>query len=205
VGYGEVRGGDKLSAKFNPNHDELGRFTFGPGGGAAAGDGADGQWVDDSEDAVGQFQFVADRSNRTIDLREEDARGGHGFRDHVGKTDEYLLAEVERERFRLGPFRFGFKQEGSFLTPEDANDHVNRALEAHAEKVDRVVDGTKSQETINHRFGYVTGKEAYKPDGSTKAFIRPTYEIRIIIRRDPSSPRGFRVHTAFPRNKRAGE
>ena len=43
AGYPEHAGGDELAAKFNPYHDDAGRFTFGPDGPRAP----DGTPVDD--------------------------------------------------------------------------------------------------------------------------------------------------------------
>jgi hypothetical protein len=54
--------------------------------------------------------------------------------------------------------------------------------------------------TLQHRFGSVTGKEAFRPNGDSDPYIRDTYGVRVVIRPDTRSWRGYRVHTAFPVN-----
>ena len=127
------------------------------------------------------------------------------MRDHVGKSDEYLLAEVNRVRFRIGNEDYGFRQEGSFLSKEAANDFVNRTLENNKQLVDQVARGQAETAGLNERFGYVTGKEGFKESGESLAYVRPTYDVRVVIRQDTSSPRGYGVLTAFPRNRLSGK
>ena len=184
------------ASKFNPYHDpENGQFTTADGGG---GDGS----VDLGEIVLarleGELQYL-------VDLEEEELRGGHTNRDHVAKSDEYLLQEVTKVRARFLIYVVGYKQEGSFHTREDANNFVNRVLEEERAMVDRVSSGELREAALNKRFGFETGKEGYKPSGSEAANIRPTYSVRVIIKHDRRSPRGYTVRSAFPRNQIAGE
>jgi HK97 family phage portal protein len=198
VGYGPVEGGDSpQERKFNPDQPRVPAGQ--PGGGRWTGDGGGGLNLG-GDDRVRLVQIEGERQY-SVNLDEEEVDGGHTIRDHVGKTDEYLLGEVNRVRFRVGNENFGFVQEGSFLSKESANDFVNRTLENNKALVDKVARGQIPGATLNERFGYVTGKEALKETGESLAYVRPTYDVRVRIRRDARSPRGYRVFTAFPRNR----
>jgi hypothetical protein len=162
------------------------------------GNGADSEGRVRLAQANGQRRYA-------VNLDEEEVDGGHTLRDHVGKTDEYLLGEVNKVRFSTANEDYGYKQEGTFLSKEAANDFVNRVLENNKELVDRVASGQLEAATLNQRFGYVTGKEGIKEFGESLAYVRPTYDVRVRIRNDSRSPRGYRVFTAYPRNRLSGE
>jgi hypothetical protein len=84
---------------------------------------------------------------------------------------------------------------------ESANDFVNRALEDNQAIVDLGASGQQDIASIDKRFGYVTCKEAYRPDADSDPYMRDTYAVRVVIRRDRSAERGYRVYTAFPINQ----
>ena len=42
----------------------------------------------------------------------------------------------------------------------------------------------------------------YRPNGDSDPYIRDTDSVRVVIRHDPRSWRGYRVHTAYPVNER---
>jgi Bacterial CdiA-CT RNAse A domain len=141
-----------------------------------------------------------------LELGEEDARGGHGKRDHVEKTDSELIdvLNVDYQRRQSGnleitEFRLA---QGSFTSLEQANDLVNRVIEMNKDKVDQVAAGKVKGAKLEQRFDFVTGKEAFRPNGDSDPYIRDTYGVRVIIRHDPRSWRGYRVHTAYPVNDR---
>jgi hypothetical protein len=155
-------------------------------------------------------KIAADESERrySVDLREEEARGGHTLRDHVGKTDDYLIgvmnADYKRYQSRnleITEFR---DAEGSFATREQANDHVNQLLKLERDKVDRVATGMEKQVKLESRIGSVTGYEAFRPNGDSDPYIRDTYGVRAVIVNDSRSPRGYTVRTAFPVNEQPG-
>ena len=62
------------------------------------------------------------------------------------------------------------------------------------------MEGKASRAALDALFGWETGKEAFATDGHTDPQIRDTYGVRFVIVTDHRSPRGFHVHTAFPRN-----
>jgi HK97 family phage portal protein len=181
-------------AKFNPNHDELGRFTTADGATAPGSDTSDGRVRVAQADNPAKYSVI---------LREEDARGGHAFRDHVGKSDAELKEVVENSVIR-GSFVTLYKDaQGSFLSAEAANDLTNQLLQKNMTRVDAVASGLQDEDWLAERFGYVTGKEAYRAGPSEPVHIRPTYAAGVLIRHDPRSPRGYTVYTAYPVNERS--
>jgi hypothetical protein len=115
-----------------------------------------------------------------------------------------LKLEYELRRFhqKYSPDQLRLA-EGNFLSRESANDFVNRTLEDNKETVDRVASGQENWVLLEKRFGYVTGKEAFRPNADTEPHIRDTYGVRIVLLHDLRSDRGYRVYTAFPINEYA--
>jgi hypothetical protein len=151
---------------------------------------------------------AADESGQrySVDLQEEDARGGHAKSKHVGKTDSELIDVLNGDYLRrqsgnleITDFRLA---EGSFASLEQANDLVGQVLKQNSGDVDKVAAGKVKGDTLEQRFDFVTGKEAFRPNGDSDPYIRDTYGVRVVIRQDSRSWRGYRVHTAFPVNDR---
>src|SRR6185295_19156375 len=89
---------------------------------------------------------------------------------------------------------------GSFMDIAEANRHVNATLLQNQNGVDRVAEGKSSSAARDALFGWETGKEAFVTAGQTQPRIRKTYGVRVVIVAYRQIPRGYRVHTAFPRN-----
>jgi hypothetical protein len=78
---------------------------------------------------------------------------------------------------------------------------VNRTLERNKATVDMVASGKLQDAFVTARFGFITGREIFRPDPTERYYyFRPTYGVGVDIRHDPGSSRGYRVHTAYPRN-----
>lgn len=146
---------------------------------------------------------VYDPTKYSVNLVEEDARGGHAVRDHVGKSDVDLLGVVERSVVRTPGHTFYKKAQGSFLSIESATDFTNRVLEENQKLVDSVVTGDVSDAWLDKRFGHPTGKEAFRPGPAMQPYMRPTYSVGVYIKQDKSSVRGYRVHSSYPHNEYA--
>jgi hypothetical protein len=218
VGYGDAEeGGDRASSpfarKYRPDQarDDRGRWVEEGGGedeeggdGGEGGESSEGEETvaaegDDGQKPVQVAQLSSDRQY-SVNLKEEEAAGGHALRHHVGKSDEYLLNFVAADRVVTPTVTIARKAEGSFDSPEAANDFTNQVLHAHQETVDQVSKGQLRDAWLQTRFGYRTGKEAYRPHADTRPYMRDTYDAGVFIRHDPRSPRGYRVHTAYPLN-----
>jgi hypothetical protein len=137
--------------------------------------------------------------------REDTALGGHTVRSHVARPDEELLSIVRRDRYQGLFVTVARRAQGSFRSLEDANDLVNRTLEANPDRIRAVVEGAVDDDEIDMRFGYVTGKEAFRPDPDSEPYIRPTYSVRVRIQKDSRSTKGYRVFTAYPFNPAADD
>jgi CDI toxin RNase A-like protein len=153
-------------------------------------------------------RYAQDTSRRySVNLRDEEApRGiGHAIREHVGRSDAELMAIARADWTRRTVGRFEFTNfrlaHGSFSSVESANDFVNRTLENDKMKVDRVASGEQDNATLDRRFGHPTGREMFRPTGDAEPYVRTTYGVRVVIRHDSRSERGYRVFTAFPINE----
>lgn len=158
-----------------------------------------GRWVD-----AGGGTRVAQAGGMEryrVFLPEEEARGGHAIRTHVGKSDEELYAALQARTLRGLFVSSGWAAQGTFDSLESANDFVNRVLEANPDQVDRVVRGVSDEEWMLMRFGYPTGREAFRPDVDAAMYMMTTYGVGVLIRSDRRSPRGYVVITAYPRNE----
>jgi Bacterial CdiA-CT RNAse A domain len=122
--------------------------------------------------------------------------------EHVRKSDQWLLNDVRSRAdsaIRKGDYFDDFRS-GSFTSLESANKLVNATIAANQGKVDRVVLYGSPKETLDYDFDTPTGREAYMPNERSQAVMRYTYSVRVVIVPD-SSEKGYRVLTAFPRNR----
>jgi hypothetical protein len=90
--------------------------------------------------------------------------------------------------------------EGSFLSLGDANYFVSKTLLYNSAQLEKILNGSTEKETLEWRFGFPTGIEAYWPRLAPPAAIRRTYSVRVIVRVDLTRKKGYRIVTAFPVN-----
>jgi hypothetical protein len=195
-----------------------------------AGNSRDGQWTDgstggsiarpmgsvdagnlrESSELTGLFQIKPAEpgaggvqvAGRPVDLLGEEERDGHTIAEHVGKSEQWMLNDARsnaESAIRKGDYFDDFRS-GSFTSLEAANKLVNATIAANQGKVDRVVIDRSPKETLDHDFDTPTGREAYMRNERSQAVMRDTYSVRVVIVPD-SSERGYRVLTAFPRNR----
>jgi hypothetical protein len=180
---------------------EAGSSSDGSGGGGVdASDMSSGTDSESFSDSI--VKIAADDSDRrySVDLREEEVHG-HTLADHVGKSDLEIEAEFKRRGYDAPFVSFVPMRLGSFESVESANDLVNRTLERNKATVDMVASGELQDAFVKTRFGFITGREIFRPDpNETYYYFRNTYGVGVYIIHDPSSGRGYRVNTAYPRN-----
>jgi hypothetical protein len=185
-----------LSVKYRPdqprvpagNGHESGRFADGGGSGSGRVRVAQGD----------RLQGYA------VDLREEEARGGHTIKDHVAKSPDRLLDRVREEQLaatRKRDLGTGLAV-GSFPSLESATRLVNSTLAQNQILVDQVARGTLPVKKADAEFDSATGYEAYAPTERSQPYMRETFGVSVVIGHDPRSEKRFRVISALPINKR---
>ena len=201
-----VRG---VGHKYRPDQprDELGRWTDAGGdANAAASDAAapSGPVLsDETPDPIrpGAQYAQGDRLGAyPVDLREEEARGGHTIEKHVNRSPEALVGQV-REEFGKRPDARDARS-GSFTSLEAATKLVNSTLAQNRDTIERIASGLLPTMPVFSQFDSVTGMEAVAAHIGSGISFRETYGVGVIAVRDPSSPRGYTVWTAFPSNGR---
>jgi hypothetical protein len=155
-------------------------------------------------DSIGKIAAADDPRFYTPVLTEEDDNGGHTLRRHTERTESSLIDYLNSnyQRVQTGNLEITTYPvaEGTFRSREEANDFVNQVLKRNTDTVDEVAAGKLKEAKLQERFGFVTGKEAFRPNGDSDPYIRDTYSVRVIIRHDTRLWRGYRVRTAFPVN-----
>ena len=64
-----------------------------------------------------------------------------------------------------------------------------------------MVSGSLSYAELDADYSSPTGYEAYAKTERSTPYIRDTYGVHVVVARDQSSPRGYRVFTAYPINR----
>ena len=154
-----------------------GQWTSEGGGGSAVLSDAnpDDFWTPGS--VLAQNDPVDPAAPATVDLREDEALGGHTISRHVARPDNELLENVRRDIYRGLLVTIARKQQGSYLSIEDANHFTNRVLEENEASVRDVVSGNREEAVFFKRFGSRTGKEAFRPQVDAEPYMRPTYSV----------------------------
>jgi hypothetical protein len=135
-----------------------------------------------------------------VDLLEQEQRGGHTIGEHAGMTYDYLKSRAREEARRTlerGDYFDGFSA-GSFTSVQSANRLVNSTISDNQDKIDQVMRDGEPFVLISKSFKSPTGYEAYLARAHAEPVIRDTFGVEVLIRSDPGSARGWRVHTAYP-------
>jgi HK97 family phage portal protein len=205
VGYGPLHGGDAIKGsdpagltpfdnpaqKFNPYHDELGRFTTAEG----------------VTQGGGLVHLAQDRRGFRVDLSEHEGPvgdsqlEGHTIRDHVGRTTASMIAQMGRDMWSDNRGGIVYRQLlGTFPSVTAAQRVIGATLSAHTETVDRVIVGDFGTRgvALGLAFDSPTGEEAYRSSPTAQVEFRRTSLAVVVIRKDPQMSGGFRIITAFP-------
>lgn len=195
----------RFEMRYNPDWQREPRVPAGQtGGGQWAGGDGGGASLSPTTRLVAA-NLPRDPSVYVVNLQEEERNGGHAIREHVARSQSSLIQQVEKTYKMLGRIN-GMTvvkmqgAEGSFLSLGDANYFVSKTLRQNPMQLEEVLNGSSNQETLEWRFGFSTGIEAYWPRLEPPAAIRKTYSVRVIVRADPTRPKGYRIVTAFPIN-----
>jgi hypothetical protein len=135
-----------------------------------------------------------------VDLLEQEQRGGHTIGEHAGMTYDYLKSRAREEARRTlerGDYFDGFSV-GSFTSVQSANRLVNSTISDNQDKIDQAMRDGENRVLVSKSFKSPTGYEAYLARAHAEPVIRNTFSVEVLIRPDPGSARGWRVHTAYP-------
>jgi hypothetical protein len=116
-----------------------------------------------------------------------------------------LVERTNAARYTLGPFD-SYVAFGSFASLGSAGKLINSTLADNQEIVDRVAASKDERgdalrgATIEKTFQQPTGYEAYAPNARSKAEIRDTYSVKVVIRHDDKMKNGYQILTSFPFN-----
>jgi Bacterial CdiA-CT RNAse A domain len=185
-----------------PGSPEGGQWTSGGAGGGGAEQGSDTE-PGSTEEGRSASEGIDPAQSYTVDLEEEERRGGHAISQHVAISEDALTTRVlaSGRQITARCDWFTGRAEGSFTSLNSATDLVNATLATNREAVDAVAGGEVHAAFIEARFVSRTGYEAYLPDPNSSPYIRDTNVVSVYIRQDSGSPNGFRIQSAFPRNR----
>jgi hypothetical protein len=135
-----------------------------------------------------------------VDLLEQEQRGGHAIGEHANRTYDYLKSRVRDNAQNILDRGDDFRgaSVGSFTSVQSANRLVNSTISDNQDKIDQAMRDGESRVLISKSFKSPTGYEAYLARAHAEPVIRNTFGVEVLIRPDPGSARGWRVHTAYP-------
>jgi hypothetical protein len=216
--------------KFNPYHDEQGRFTTADDAVAIVGSPArkprptgvqvasnDTMRSDISSDTVSseaqdggeageqvaQAPLSLGTSKYSVDLRaEEQLWGGHAIRDHVGKSPSELISEVENgiDKFKVNGIHV------TNTTVMSSYDSVESANDFINRLLQSNTDEVDQVANGNLNQLWIQNRFGYRtgveayPDEQGQITTRDTYNAGVLIVHDDRVPRGHRVKAAYPTN-----
>jgi hypothetical protein len=216
VGYGKkTEGGDNITGPFTQKYredqarDDQGRWVDEGGGEDEQGGATESENGPDTDgepsptggdDAVLIPAQGDPLSGYPIDLRAEEARGGHTIAGHVNVHADRLSERVQSEADAIIARGHEFRglAISSFTSLDSATRLVNSTIAQNRETEDLVANGGQSIAVIEARFDRATGYQAYLPSYYAQPYIRDTFGVRAILLRDASSTSGYRVQSAFP-------
>ncbi|MQP74711.1 LysM peptidoglycan-binding domain-containing protein [Stenotrophomonas sp. MYb238] len=119
-------------------------------------------------------------------LQAHEAAGGHLLLKHVGQSESPLMTRLVNEPKISGS--------SSFYDRATAELATSRAIEARQTEIAAWLSTSKPGTTITYRSAENVGITVSR--GATKAVETPS--LKLVLRRDPTMPMGYRIHTGFP-------
>ena len=117
-------------------------------------------------------------------LGAQERMGGHVLRDHVGLPVAHLAARA---------MRLPSGRASSFSDVQTAERCVGQVLSRNAKAIDDWLADRTGHLRLDEDLGGTTGISV-----DLHGAVQNVEGVRVILRRTPDSPSGFRVHTAFP-------
>ncbi|MFD4344174.1 RNase A-like domain-containing protein [Streptomyces coelicoflavus] len=160
--------------------------------GAGGGPGVDGV-----QDGLSQHAWPRSKRKGPVKPRhradvkgDEGKNGSHTIERHVEKTTRDM-----RSRLRNEP---QLDADSRFLREADAQRFADETLLRNQKRVDSWLQGRKSKLTLDERFKEATGLRLTRYDFKHGIPPREVRSVRVILKRDPGAPSGYRILTSFP-------
>ncbi|PCM44854.1 RNase A-like domain-containing protein [Marinobacter sp. ANT_B65] len=169
----------------------------GPVAGVVAGAAktAAGTLVNKAKSALGLLRKTAVPDSKSLIKRESGGTlvfhenlGGHTIRKHVGRTDQQLLQRFEAEPDILGS--------STYPDIETAQRVIGDVLSRNQSNIqDWLTNSPKPRLSLNETLEYEIGRVI--PQGDTLS--QSSNKSFVLLIKDPLTPKGYRVHTSFPK------
>ena len=136
-------------------------------------------------------------------LDDEGKNGAHTIAKHIHYDDASLLSTARStqqkylKQYRLGERRNGEIVVGAFTSLEAANKLVNATISDNKGMFAMFL-ASKDYVLLRSTFSEPTGREAYASNLWSGFKVRDTWSVNVLLMKDPSALKGYRVHTAFP-------
>jgi hypothetical protein len=133
----------------------------------------------------------------------EEPEATHIVSEHVGKSPAYLALRLQRmlvDAAQRGESGTGLSA-SSFPSLLAAQKLVNSTLSRNSETVAAVARGELPAAILDADFDTPTGYEQYAASEHAQSISRSTYDVRVVIRHDPSQSKGYAIVSAYPKNR----
>ncbi|BFO17220.1 hypothetical protein SHKM778_36080 [Streptomyces sp. KM77-8] len=121
---------------------------------------------------------------------DEGKNGSHTFVRHVKKTTRDM-----RRRLRNEPH---LDADSRFLSEADAQRFADKTLLRHQKRIENWLQGKRSKLRLDAAFDETTGLHLTRYDFKHGSPPQEVRSVRVILKRDPDAPAGYRVLTSFP-------
>jgi Bacterial CdiA-CT RNAse A domain len=120
----------------------------------------------------------------------------------LNKTDFEMVDRLEKNVSKSLLYTYVMEKTSTFDSKENAENLISDTLNANQETVGKISRGELKEGFIVYRFGFITGREAYRigSDSNSPIAFRATYMVGVSLAYDPTSESGYRIRSAYPRN-----
>ncbi|MEU9589311.1 RNase A-like domain-containing protein [Streptomyces sp. NPDC048193] len=121
---------------------------------------------------------------------DEGKNGAHTIERHVEKTTRDM-----RNRLRADP---KLDADSRFLSEADAQRFADETLLRNQKKIESWLHGRKAKLELERSFRETTGLRLTRSDFKHGSPPQEVRSVRVILKRDPQAPAGFRILTSYP-------
>ncbi|MGE1094790.1 RNase A-like domain-containing protein [Pseudomonas zeae] len=118
-------------------------------------------------------------------LEAHESRGGHAIARHVNRSEAQLRARLMAEP--------NIPIASTFLNRAEAEAALSNVIRNNKVDIDNFLAGNASKFVINERVSAPAGVGVLRQSGT----LEPLFSIRLVLRRDATSPLGYFILTGF--------